>query len=147
MVLLSLCSLGAMSSIAEWAPAGPTVRTGRSSKIKIHKTILEPAILPARGERTGVRTNSKLFIALKKQKYPKLKQKQNKALSSKVIAIMSSFSTTEFSCEICPVMTSFFFRLPNWDFGQFIPCQFAALARGFLLGPSIPRFRPDAIVR
>ena len=37
MVLLSLCSLGAMSSIAGWAPAGPTVRTGRSCKIKIHK--------------------------------------------------------------------------------------------------------------
>ena len=61
---------------AEWAPAGPTVRTGRSSKKKIHKSHksqtkkkLEPAkFLPARGERTGVRTNSKIiFRPLKKK--------------------------------------------------------------------------------
>ena len=65
--MLFVWFLCAILSIAEWAPAGPTVRTGRSSKIKLLKKQLEPTkCLPASGEMTGVRMNNKLFCPCNK---------------------------------------------------------------------------------
>ena len=91
---------------AEWAPAGPTVRTGRSSKRTPHSRKKETARKqkPARGERTGVRMSARGTVAIKPAQNLLKKEAEAEERETKMSSRQEELAQTEArtTLQSCP---------------------------------------------